>query len=206
MRVPGDVHRPSSKPASSPTRTSAATSTPCAGSPIATGRSAAASSIRGDGPWTLVVDVLDTIAEIRLNGTALGGHPLRLPRSVLPTRRHLVQGENRIEITFLSAPRAANALAGPATLPGALQHRQLPDPEWQHAAQAAVRLRLGLGHRAGAGRPLRPRRSGRPRGLIDEAPITQRHAPAASPSTSKSPPPASGRRTSPGAPASAASP
>ncbi len=77
-----------------------------------------------------------------------------------------------------------------AALPRALSRRQLPDPERQHAAQAAMRFRLGLEHRL-APFGLYGTIAARPgsAGTVDAragAPASRRPARCASPSRSRS--------------------
>ena len=91
----------------------------------------------------------------------------RASRRRSPTR--VAPGENAHRDHLPLGARGGRRAAGRAALPRPLSRRQLPDPERQHAAQAALRLRLGLEHRAGPVRGLRPRSgSSAPRARIAE--------------------------------------
>lgn len=81
------------------------------------------------GPWTLVVDGLDTVAEVRLNGTpalqaatAFREHRAEVADALRP-------GENTIEIVIRSSPRAANALraAQPFPIPYSASNCPIPN-------------------------------------------------------------------------------
>lgn len=114
MRVPGDVH-------------SALFAAGVIPDPYA-GRNETAVRWVADRDWTLsrtfedeggprffVADCLDTVAEVRLNGALVheGASAFVEQIAVLDTR----PGENRIEITFRSAPRRADVLAAEQPFP-----------------------------------------------------------------------------------------
>ncbi len=131
----------------------------------------------GDGPWTLAIDVLDTIAELRLNGHRLGGSRSAFRPFILPLADYLVEGENRIEVTFLSAPRAADALQArqPFPVPYNTDNCTIPNgnmlrkPQCDFGWDWNIALApVGLYGRVGLVGPA---------GLIDEVTVTQRHAP-----------------------------
>ena len=71
----------------------------------------------GDGPWTLVADTLDTVAEIRINGHFVIAHATAFRDLVVPIADAVVPGENRIEILLRSATREANALQAAQPFP-----------------------------------------------------------------------------------------
>jgi beta-mannosidase len=71
----------------------------------------------GEGPATLVVDVLDTIAEIHVNGTHLATSRSAFEPFARRIDRALVPGENRLAITFRSATREASARAADQPFP-----------------------------------------------------------------------------------------
>ena len=111
------------------------------------------------GPRLLLVDGLDTVAEVRLNGAVV----LRAESAFLGHLAEVDDGPGREPHRGGAALRhpPRERAPGVAALPGPLPGRQLPDPQRQHAAQAAVRLRLGLGHRPRPHRHHRPHRPGR---------------------------------------------
>ena len=133
----------------------------------------------GAGPATLVIDVLDTIGEIRINGHEV----LRAASAFVPIAtdvgRSLVPGENRIEIILRSSTRAADSLAASQPFPVPYHAGNCPIPngnmlrkpqcdfgwDWNIAlAPLGVYGSIGL-----AG----------PEGLIDEVLVRQTHAAAA---------------------------
>ena len=118
----------------------------------------------GEGPATLLIDVVDTDRRDphqRPRGLA---HRLGLPPGRRRCRARAGSGrEPHRHRPALVHPRRRCA-GRRAAVPGPLPRRQLPDPERQHAAQAAVRLRLGLEHRPRARRRPWPHRPRRPRG------------------------------------------
>ena len=61
--------------------------------------------------------MLDTVAEIRLNGTLVASHATMFRDLAAPVTDALVPGENRIEITLRSATAAANALQAAQPFP-----------------------------------------------------------------------------------------
>ncbi len=141
----------------------AATSTPCAGWPIATGRCGAGSRCRKDTvAGCSSSTALDNRREIRINDRLVLEADTAFREHAVDVADALAEGDNVIAVTIpLGDGRGECAAGGPA-VPGPLSRRQLPDPERQHAAQASVRLRLGLEHRAGPRRITgdRPRRAG----------------------------------------------
>ncbi len=71
----------------------------------------------GDGPWTLVAETLDTVAEVRINGHFVIGHSTMFRRLVVPIADAVEPGENTIAITLRSATAAANALQAAQPFP-----------------------------------------------------------------------------------------
>lgn len=71
----------------------------------------------GEGPAMLVIDTLDTIGEIRLNGQLVGTTRSAFVPVACDLTPALLAGSNRIEITFRSATRAANVLAAAQPFP-----------------------------------------------------------------------------------------
>lgn len=71
----------------------------------------------GPGPWTFVADTLDTIAEVRLNGTLVGTSRSAFQPVAHDVTGALRTGENRLEITLRSATREADALAAAQPFP-----------------------------------------------------------------------------------------
>ena len=138
------------------------------------------------GPWALVARQPRHRGRIRLNGLPVH-HPPQFPRARCPVADALVPGENRIEILLRPAP-APPTRSRPPSPSRSPTRRQLPDPQWQHASQAAVRLRLGLEHRAGAARRPRPHGLVGPEGEIGDVASVSTTRPAASPRRSISMP------------------
>lgn len=66
----------------------------------------------GGRPATFVAECLDTIAVVRVNGTEIGVSDSAFRPVAFDAGDVVVPGENRIEITLMSAPAEANALAG----------------------------------------------------------------------------------------------
>lgn len=131
----------------------------------------------GAGPWTLMIDVLDTIAEIRLNGESVGGSRSAFRPFSLGVDDYLVPGENRIEIILRSATREADALQAAQPYPVPYNQANCPIPngnmlrkpqcdfgwDWGIAlAPAGVYGRIGI-----VG----------PEGAVEQVVATQRHAP-----------------------------
>ena len=109
---------PCSPRGSSPTPTSAATSTTCAGWPIATGRSRGPSPFgpaTAPGPWSRTRST--PCAEVRINGHFVIAHATAFRDLVVPIADAVVPGENRIEILLRSATREANALQAAQPFP-----------------------------------------------------------------------------------------
>jgi beta-mannosidase len=63
-----------------------------------------------EGPWLLVADMVDTVAEIRLNGRRVIAAATMFREHAARVEDALIAGENRIEIVLRSATRAADAL------------------------------------------------------------------------------------------------
>lgn len=82
----------------------------------------------GAGPWLLVADMLDTIAEIRLNGRRVATSRTMFRAISVLVSDALVPGANRIEITFRSAPAAANALQAEQPYPVPYSTNNCPIP------------------------------------------------------------------------------
>jgi hypothetical protein len=130
-----------------------------------------------DPAMDLVIDGLDTIAEVRVNGKTV----LEAANSFRTWRADISQaaksGNNRIEIVDPVEHCGGRAASGRSALLRSMAQGQLSDPQRQHAAQAAMRFRLGLEHRAGAAR----RSRGNPAGaeaaarLADVQVVHQRH-------------------------------
>ena len=81
------------------------------------------------GNWYLDVDILDTAAEIRLNGDMLLSAASCFRRYRRYLHQELKLGENKIEILFKSNTRAATALAKhqPYKIPYVIQNCPIPD-------------------------------------------------------------------------------
>ncbi|MDZ7881366.1 MAG: hypothetical protein U5L45_27135 [Saprospiraceae bacterium] len=103
----------------------------------------------------LVVDGLDTVAEVRLNGVIVLSAANVHRRWRVDVSSALRVGENAVEILFRSpvlrgaCPGSTNAVSNP------LSAGERSDCLQQHAAQTAMRFRLGLEHCAGHLRGLR---------------------------------------------------
>nr|MBA3326468.1 glycoside hydrolase family 2 protein [Paracoccaceae bacterium] len=63
----------------------------------------------GHGPWTLILDGLDTVAEVRLNGQVVLEAASAFREHVADVSAAVVQGANRIEVVLKSNTRAADA-------------------------------------------------------------------------------------------------
>ena len=111
-------------------------------------------------PCDLVIDGLDTVAEVRLNGVLVLSSANMLPALPGRCRPGCARARTRSRSPSASSLRGGRRRAGGDAVSDPLSRQQLPDPQRQHAAQAAVRFRLGLEHRAGALRPLRRRPAG----------------------------------------------
>ncbi len=81
------------------------------------------------GPWTLVLDMLDTVAEVRLNGQPVLQAATSFREHRAEVAAALVAGENTIEITLRSGPRAANALQArqPFPIPYSVSNCPIPN-------------------------------------------------------------------------------
>jgi hypothetical protein len=104
-----------------------------------------------DPAMDLVIDGLDTLPRCASTANRAGGGK-QFPHLA---RRHFAaakSGNNRIEIVIRSSIPRGRAASGGSALLRSVAQGQLPDPQRQHAAQAAMRFRLGLEHRARAAR------------------------------------------------------
>jgi beta-mannosidase len=82
----------------------------------------------GDGPFLLVADGLDTVADILLNGRVIHAAATSFREHVVDATEALVPGENRIEIRFRSNPRVANELQAAQPFPVPYSQNNCPIP------------------------------------------------------------------------------
>jgi beta-mannosidase len=134
-------------------------------------------SFRHDGtPSDLIVDHLDTVAEIRLNGTIILSAANSFRRFRV-TAQGLRAGENEISITFRSATRAADAAqaAQPFRVPYAAQNCPIPNGNMLRKVQSDFGWDWNI---ALAPFGLYGRIALEPKGdRIDDILVTQDHAP-----------------------------
>jgi len=82
----------------------------------------------GDDAWLLVAEMVDTVAEVHVNGHFVTSHANMFRELAVPVADALVSGENHIAITLRSATRAANALQAAQPFPVPYSANNCPIP------------------------------------------------------------------------------